>query len=119
MHPTSCQALTDDAVSGWVERLNTFIQGNRDKVIAVGETGLDYYHLAKKRKLEQKRLQQAFFIAHADLAARLNLPLIIHTRNAASDTICLIRERNIRRLVIHCYSENVDFAQELLSTFSL
>jgi len=115
MHPTSCQDLSVNAAPQWIVRLKSFIEENRDKVIAVGETGLDYYHLTKRKKSAQKQVQRAFFIAHANLADRLDLPLVIHTRNAVSDTVSLIREHNVQRAVIHCFSENTAFAKELLS----
>lgn len=114
LHPTSCQDQPVESASGWTARLESFIEANRDKIVAVGETGLDYYHLAKGREAIQKRTQRGFFIAHANLAARLKLPLVIHTRDAASDTVALIRECNMRRIVIHCFSENTVFAEKLL-----
>jgi TatD DNase family protein len=115
MHPTSCQDLHSGAASEWAKSLESFIRRNRDKVVAVGETGLDYYHLTKGREPGQKQAQSAFFTAHAELALKLDLPLVIHTRDAASDTIALIRNCGVRRAVIHCYSENPEFARELLS----
>ena len=115
MHPTSCQNLPVEAALEWTARLKPFIQDNRDKIVAIGETGLDYYHLTKGNEEGQKRTQRAFFIAHANLAAELDLPLVIHTRDAASDTLELAGECNMRRLVIHCFSENRSFAEELLA----
>jgi TatD DNase family protein len=84
-------------------------------VVAVGETGLDYYHLTRGREAIQKRTQQAFLAAHADLARRYNLPLVIHTRNATVDIIAQIKECGITRATMHCFSENTAFAQELIS----
>jgi TatD DNase family protein len=115
MHPTSSQALSHEAVLEWEQSLESFVRENRDKIVAVGETGLDYYHLAKRNKDVQKESQQAFFRVHARLAARLDLPVIIHTRNAADDTVAFIREFEIRKAVIHCFSENTAFAQALLA----
>lgn len=115
IHPTSCQNLLEYTASEWISKLKSFIEANSDKVVAVGETGLDYYHLAKKEKTEQKQVQRTFFVAHALLAAQLDLPLIIHTRSAAADTLGLIMESDIRRAVIHCYSEDKTFAKECLS----
>ena len=115
LHPSSCQDLSPRDLEKWTIHLKSFIENNRDKIVAVGETGLDYYHLTKGKELAQKRMQRAFFIAHANLAARLDLPLVIHTREAASDTAALIREHNMRRVVIHCFSENRAFAEELLA----
>ncbi len=115
LHPTSCQDLPGEAVSEWTANLESFIDANRDKIVAVGETGLDYYHLTKGREQVQKQMQRAFFIAHANLAVRLDLPLVIHTRDAASDTVALIRECDMCRAVIHCFSENSVFAEEMLA----
>ncbi|MBN2317463.1 MAG: TatD family hydrolase [Acidobacteria bacterium] len=115
MHPTSCQDLSVNAAPEWTARLKSFIRDNRDKIVAVGETGLDYYRLTKGRESVQKQTQRAFFIAHGILAAQLDLPLVIHTRDAASDTVALIKEYNMRRLVIHCFSEDRAFAEELLA----
>ena len=113
MHPTTCQNMPAASADEWTRRLETFIVENRDKVVAVGETGLDYYHLVKKRRSAQKEVQRAFFIAHAELAQRLNLPLVIHTRDAAADTVKLIVENRIRNAVIHCFSEDSEFARTL------
>jgi TatD DNase family protein len=60
-------------------------------------------------------MQQIYFRAHADLALRLDLPLIVHTRNAAEDTRRLIQGFGVRRAIIHCFSEGLRFANDLLS----
>ncbi len=114
-HPTACQDMSPHSVDRWVEQLEDFIGINRDKVAGVGETGLDYYHLTRGKEETQKRMQRMSFGVQAELAQRVGLPLIIHTRNAAADTLALIREFGIRQAVIHCFSENVSFAQDLLA----
>ena len=113
-HPSSCQDMPGDSAQDYAERLEELIQGNRDKVVGIGETGLDYYHVTSGREEIQKQTQRAYFRAQASLALRLELPLIIHTREAAADTIVQIKESGIRRAVIHCFSENPAFARELL-----
>jgi len=115
IHPTSCQDKPADTAGEWAIRLEYFIRQNRDKVVAVGETGLDYYHLTKESRSVQKQSQIAFFVAHAEMAQRLDIPLVIHTRDAADDTVRLIRECNVRKAVIHSFSENAEFARTLLS----
>jgi TatD DNase family protein len=114
-HPTHCQDLQQDSAQQWTAQLEELIRNNRDKILGVGETGLDYFHLTRGKKDTQKKAQHLFFRAQAELALRLDLPLIIHTRDAASDTIAIIKESGIRRAVIHCFSENPAFAQELLA----
>lgn len=114
-HPTGCQRLPPEGARECAERLEDFVRENRDIVVGIGETGLDYFHLARGNREEQKRAQRAYFAAQASLALRLDLPLIVHTRDAAADTIALIRESGVRRAVIHCFSESPEFARELLS----
>jgi TatD DNase family protein len=114
-HPTDCQVRPEDSAPGYMEQLEALIQGNRGKIVGIGETGLDYFHTTKGKKEAQKKVQQTFFKAHADLALRLDLPLIIHTRDAAADTIALIKESGVKRAVIHCFSENEAFARELMA----
>ncbi len=106
MNPSSAPALM-----GQFEEL---IRANRDKMVAVGETGLDYFHVARGKEAKQKQTQRLFFAAQAQLAVRLDLPLVIHTRDAAADTIILLKEQGIRRAVIHCFSEDPAFARELM-----
>jgi TatD DNase family protein len=115
IHPTGCQDLPLDSARELTERFAGLIQANRDKVVGIGETGLDYFHVTRGKEAEQKQTQLVFFCAQAELALQLDLPLIIHTRDAADDTLALIKSCGIRRAVIHCFSENLSFAHELLA----
>jgi TatD DNase family protein len=115
IHPTGCQDLSHNSVRELTEQLERLLLENRDKIVGVGETGLDYYHLTRNRKEEQKETQRIFFSAQAALALKLNLPLIIHSRNAAADTTALIKEFGVKRAIIHCFSEDLKFAQDLLT----
>jgi TatD DNase family protein len=114
IHPAGCQDLPESSVPEVMAQLEELIQANRDKMVAVGETGFDYFHVTRGKEAQQKQTQRAFFAAQAELALKLNLPIVIHTRDAASDTIALIKEYGIKRAVIHCFSENPAFAQELM-----
>jgi TatD DNase family protein len=115
IHPTSCQDMSPDSAPEITSQLDKFINKNADKVVAVGETGLDYFHLKRGNKAEQIRNQKTFFREQARLAIQLDLPLIIHSRNATSDTIEEIKKAGIKRAVIHCFSEDPSFAQELMA----
>jgi TatD DNase family protein len=114
IHPTGCQEFPADAAKEMVPQFENLFLANRKMVVAVGETGLDYYHLARRRKNEQIQTQRAFFAAQAALALLLDLPLVIHTRDAAEDTIALIKEFGIKRAAIHCYSEDLTFGHRLM-----
>ncbi|WP_462158118.1 TatD family hydrolase [Pseudoalteromonas sp. GB56] len=82
-----------------------------EKVVAIGETGLDYYYSA-----ETKPVQQESFVGHIQVANELNKPLIIHTRDAREDTINLMREHKAQQCggVLHCFTEDLDMATKAM-----
>jgi TatD DNase family protein len=86
-----------------------FLQAQAQEVVALGETGLDYYH-----SVEHKKIQQELFDYHLHLGQLLNKPIIVHTRNAAADTLNLLKSHPNTRGVIHCFTENKDFAKAVL-----
>ena len=83
------------------------------KVVAIGEVGLDYFYEFCSRE-QQKRA----FIDQIKLADSLNLPLVIHTRDASGDTMKILRE-NLQYLtngvVIHCFNMSLEILKEILS----
>lgn len=80
------------------------------RVIAIGEIGLDYYH-----KFGDKRSQIELFIDQLEIAARLNLPVIIHNREAGKDVLDILKDRMPPAgAVLHCYSENAAYAADIL-----
>lgn len=79
------------------------------KVVGIGETGLDYHWCQGDLDWQHQR-----FIRHIEAARHSGLPLIIHTRDAAADTLRFLREHQAQAGVIHCFSENVDFARAAL-----
>jgi TatD DNase family protein len=92
----------------WQEIIERNVQLPR--VIAIGEIGLDYY-----RKFGDKKSQIELFITQLDMAAKLNLPVIIHNRDAGHDVLDILRDRlPPRGGVFHCYSENAEYAKRAL-----
>ena len=85
--------------------------GADPKVVAIGETGLDYYY-AK----ESRQQQVCSFQVHMRAANELNKPVIIHTRDAQQDTLDILREGNIENCggVLHCFTESWDMAKQAL-----
>ncbi|MFP4211784.1 MAG: TatD family hydrolase [Alkalispirochaeta sp.] len=80
------------------------------RVVAIGETGLDYY-----RKFGDKDSQIELFIRQLEIAASLNLPVVIHNREAGSDVLEILREKiPPRGAVLHCYSEDWEYAKKAL-----
>lgn len=79
-------------------------------VIAVGETGLDYY-----KQFGDKRSQIELFITQLELAQKYNLPVIIHNRNAGKDLLDILKERIPEAgAILHCYSEDAEYAKKCL-----
>lgn len=78
------------------------------RIVAIGETGLDYY-----RHPERAPVQQARFREHIRAARRTGKPLIIHTREAAADTLRLMREESAAEVggVMHCFTETWEVAE--------
>jgi TatD DNase family protein len=81
-----------------------------DRIVAVGEIGLDYYH-----KFGDRDSQVELFIRQLDLAQKLKLPVIIHNREAGSDVLEILKERlPDRGGILHCYSEDFAYAERAL-----
>lgn len=80
-------------------------------VVALGETGLDYYY-----QQETKAQQQASFREHIRTGRALNKPIIVHTRDAREDTLAILREEKVEECggVLHCFTEDRETAAKLL-----
>lgn len=81
------------------------------EVVAVGETGLDFYYAA-----DSKAVQQEAFAQHIEVACQLRKPLIIHTRDARADTLALMRAGQASHAggVLHCFTESWEMAKAAL-----
>jgi TatD DNase family protein len=92
----------------WIQTIEQGVQ--KPRVVAVGEIGLDYY-----RKFGDRKSQIELFITQLDLAAKLNLPVIIHNRDAGSDVFEILKDRlPPKGGVLHCYSEDAEYAKKAL-----
>ena len=78
----------------------------RPKVVGIGETGLDYHWCKGDLAWQHQR-----FDLHIEAANRSGLPLVVHTRDAAEDTMRLLREHQAHAGVIHCFTEDVRIAK--------
>ncbi len=85
---------------------------NHPKVVAIGETGLDYFRLTGDLEWQRTR-----FRTHIRAAIACGKPLVIHTRSAAEDTLRIMREENAQQVggVMHCFTENIDVAMQAIA----
>ncbi len=83
-------------------------RSHHPKVIAIGETGLDYFRLSGDLSWQRERFRR-----HIQAACQVQLPLIIHTRSSSEDTLSIMREEGAKeaRGVMHCFTESWEVAQ--------
>ena len=96
----------EDIVEPDIERLCQLAE--RDKVVAIGETGLDYFHQSGDLDWQRER-----FVTHIEAARECGLPLVVHTRDARQDTLDLLRKHDAQKVggVLHCFTENWEMAR--------
>ena len=80
------------------------VMAENDKVVAIGEIGLDYY-----RNLAKVENQKYLFQSLVNLAKELNLPMVIHSRQAESDVLDILKPVLPHKIVVHCFSGDEDF----------
>jgi len=113
-HPTEGQSLMREDIPKIVEQLGQLVVTHAQKIVAIGEIGFDYYHLDPEKSEEQKETQRLLFLSMTELAIKHDLPIVVHSREARADTLRYIKESGIKKVIIHCFSEDYDFAQELM-----
>jgi TatD DNase family protein len=104
VHPEDCVGMTENDL----EIIRTLAQNKR--VVAIGEIGLDYHYA----DVSPKENQQLWFEKQLDLAAELDLPIVVHAREATQDTFDMIRESKVRKGVIHAFSGSAEVAKEYI-----
>lgn len=107
VHPSEISDLDDDFLE-WMRQKATW-----DKTVAIGEIGLDYYW---DKEPQVQKLQREWFGRQLDLAAQTGLPVIVHSRDAAADTVQVMKEHHAEEIpgVIHCYSYSKEMAWEFI-----
>ncbi len=96
--------------SSWEEKLESLAK--LDRVLAIGETGLDYY-----RNLSPRENQKELFRKHLRLACRVQKPVIVHSRAAHAETLQILKDEKlpVRSGVMHCFSGSRKWAEEFLN----
>lgn len=104
VHPSECHTYNEQAE----EEIIKLSENN--KITAIGEIGLDYYWTT-----ETKQQQKEIFIKQLVLAEKLNLPVLIHDRDAHDDTFDILNDfKNLKDVVFHCFSGTPDFAEKCI-----
>lgn len=106
VHPSDTAELDEDKFQ-WLKEAT-----KQEKIVSIGEIGLDYYWDTPERDI-----QKLWFERQMELAKEVKLPAIIHSRDAAQDTLNMIKSANLKEVggVIHCFSYGVEMAREYLN----
>ena len=101
-HPTELKDIKEEDY--------IFLEDNikNNKIVAIGEIGLDYHYEDTDRELQKKH-----FIRQLKLAQKYNLPIIVHSRDSIQDTYNILREYPVKG-VLHCYSGSLEMAREFI-----
>lgn len=103
VHPHDAENMTEEDIQTLKE------YSKNKKVVAIGEIGLDYHYDFSPRDLQRK-----WFIRQLELAKELDLPVIIHSREAAQECFNIIKESKVRKGVIHSYSGSYQMALDYI-----
>jgi len=104
IHPENVEDFSTKAL----EKIRAL--GVKEKVVAIGEIGLDYHYT-----VETKAVQKEAFISQIMLANKLNLPVVVHSRDAMGDTIDVLKKHTPNKeSLLHCYSGSIESAKILL-----
>jgi len=88
------------------------IKRKYNKIVGIGETGLDFYYNHSDKKIQKKS-----FIEHISAASQLNIPIIVHSRNAENDTYEILKSEKKNsdlKVLVHCFTGSKNFAKKLL-----
>ncbi len=104
IHPDDCDKYDE-------QKLVELLSDKVNKIVALGEIGLDYFH-----NKDNKELQKQVFISQIELAKKFNLPIVVHCRDAYFDTYEILKGHADFNLgvVLHCYSGSWDIAKKML-----
>ena len=102
-HPDEVDNVNEDDIN-WLEKL---IKDN-NKIIGIGEIGLDYYWVK-----DNKEKQIELFEKQLKLAEKLNVPVVIHTRDATDDTLKILKKYKLKG-IIHCFTGSIETAKEYI-----
>ena len=90
--------------------LENILIENKKYIVWIWECWFDYHWIDKNNFNKEQKLQKDFFVRQINLAKKYSLPIIIHSRDSKDDTLNVLKELDFKKFILHCYSEDLDFA---------
>ncbi len=106
LYPLDCLKMSEEKIDAELQ----FIESQKDKIIAIGEVGLDY----KEDTKEQDR-QREVFAEFIELAKDLDVPIIVHSRKAEEDCIQMLEDQKAKKVVMHCFSGSLNLVRKIIA----
>ena len=107
MHPQGIKDYSEKDVDNYID----LIKKNKNRIVAIGEIGLDYYWVKND---EQKERCKKVFSRFIELAKKIEKPIVIHCREAWEDTLKILEEHNAKNIMLHCFSGNENILKKSL-----
>ncbi len=106
IYPTDALKLSAEEIDSEIE----FIRKNKEKTSAIGEVGIDL----KETPGETLEIQKENLTKFVNLARELNIPIVIHSRNAETECIELLEKLNYNKIIMHCFSGNMKLVDKII-----
>ncbi len=106
IYPTDCLKLSEKEIDSEIE----FIKENKNKIIAIGEVGIDL----KENSEETLETQRENLKKFVNLARELNIPAVIHSRKAEKECVELLEKLNYNKIIMHCFSGNMKLVDRII-----
>jgi TatD DNase family protein len=120
VHPCDCEEWTQE-MQDWIREqvkkdrtqvagLEGAVENSRfeRKIVGIGEMGMDYHHMKSTKEVQEK-----VFREQIRLAKELDLPCIVHSRDAAEDTLRILLDEQAEKVIFHCYSYGLDYGKRV------
>ncbi len=106
LYPIDSLSLKDEEIDKEIE----FIRKNKDKIVAIGEVGLDF-----KEDLKEHKRQETIFEKIIKLSTEINKPLIVHSRKAEKECIDILEKNKAKKVIMHCFSGNFKLIERIIA----
>ncbi|MEM3570982.1 MAG: TatD family hydrolase [Candidatus Bathyarchaeia archaeon] len=107
IHPVDAAEISDEEF----EKFLSFIESNKDKIVGIGEIGLDYHWINDLNKIKKSK---ELFIKLIDFAKSLNLPIVLHLRGAFEEGFKIVKSKKVKKAMFHCFYGKPQLAEKII-----